>query len=142
MALVRGIARPLLGAMFVFGGLDALTEPAGKVERAKTVTGQLPLDQDPETLIRINGAVQLAAGAFLSLGLLPRVSAAVLIGSLVPTTAAGHRFWEEEDTGNRATQQVHFLKNLAMLGGLLFAVTAPRNPSRHRDTAPGRDSKH
>ena len=32
----------------------------------------------------------------LALGIWPRLAALGLIGSIVPTTAAGHRFWEEE----------------------------------------------
>ncbi len=41
---------------------------------------------------------------------------------LVPTTAAGHRFWEENDPDRRGHQRAHFLKNAAILGGLLVAT--------------------
>ena len=40
----------------------------------------------------------------------------------MPTTLAGHRFWEEEEEGNAAQQRIHFLKNLSMFGGLLIAA--------------------
>ena len=46
----------------------------------------------------------------------------VLAASLVPTTAAGHRFWEVEDTQDRTQQQLHFFKNVSMLGGLIIAA--------------------
>ena len=49
-------------------------------------------------------------------------SALALAGSLVPTTLAGHRFWEEEDDAARAQQTFQFLKNLAMFGGLLMII--------------------
>ncbi len=42
--------------------------------------------------------------------------------SLVPTTLAGHRFWDESDASSRAAQRIHFLKNVSMLGGLLIAA--------------------
>jgi uncharacterized membrane protein YphA (DoxX/SURF4 family) len=45
-----------------------------------------------------------------------------LATSLVPTTFGGHRFWEISDPAQRAQQQVHFLKNAAILGGLLIAA--------------------
>ncbi|MHB1582153.1 MAG: DoxX family protein, partial [Acidimicrobiales bacterium] len=123
MSLSRRLARPMLAAMFIYGGLDALRNPRPKVERAEKVTGQLPVDQDTETLVRANGAAQVAAGGMLALGWFPRLSAAVLAGSLVPTTLAGHAFWEEEeDEGSRAAQTTHFLKNLSMMGGLLLAA--------------------
>jgi hypothetical protein len=40
----------------------------------------------------------------------------------VPTTLAGHRFWEHEDPKERFGQLSHFLKNLGLLGGLLIAA--------------------
>src|SRR5205807_669938 len=39
-----------------------------------------------------------------------------------PTTLAAHRFWEEEDPELRSQQQVHFVKNLGLLGGLMLAA--------------------
>ena len=44
-----------------------------------------------------------------------------LAASLVPTTAAGHRFCEETDPSMKANQRTHFLKNVSMLGGLILA---------------------
>jgi putative oxidoreductase len=52
----------------------------------------------------------------------PRLCAVLLAGSLVPTTLAGHAFWTVEDPAARKSQRVQFLKNMAMIGGLLFAV--------------------
>lgn len=52
---------------------------------------------------------------------MPRLASTLLAATLVPTTLAGHRFWEEEDDGAKANQQVHFFKNVSMLGGLLLA---------------------
>jgi putative oxidoreductase len=40
----------------------------------------------------------------------------------VPTTLAGHRFWEEDDPARRHQQQIHFFKNLGLLGGLVLAA--------------------
>ena len=45
----------------------------------------------------------------------------VLAASLVPTTYAGHAFWQEHDPAKRAAADQHFLKNLGLLGGLLLA---------------------
>ena len=127
MTLVRRLARPCLATMFVTGGLDALRSPAGKVPAADQVAppiaAKLPyLPEDPEQLVRINGAVQVGAGLMLALGRFPRLSSALLAGSLVPTTLAGHRFWEEQDETKRAQQKIHFYKNLSMLGGLMLAA--------------------
>src|SRR5664280_2383393 len=127
MALSRRIARPLLASMFIAGGVDALRHPAGKAEAARSVTGPLServsaLPDDPELLVRVNGAVQVGAGMLLAVGRFRRLAAVALIASIIPTTYAGHRFWEEEDDATRAQQRVHFLKNLGLLGGLILAA--------------------
>jgi putative oxidoreductase len=87
-------------------------------------------------LVRANGAVQVAAGTLLALGKSPRLAALVLAGSLVPTTYAGHAFWNEVDDEDRARQQIQFLKNLAVLGGLL-TVAVSRGSSHKTRSGPG-----
>jgi putative oxidoreductase len=125
--ITRRIARPLLAAMFVSGGLDALQHPDSKVPRAEPVTDKIaetiPLPGDTATLVRVNGAVMVAGGVLLATGKLPRLASAALAASLIPTTFAGHRFWEIEDPQQRAQQRTHFLKNVSMLGGLIIAST-------------------
>src|ERR1700733_239529 len=127
MSISRRIARPLLASMFVSGGLDAIRNPESKVNRAEavtqTLTNQFPvLPKDTVTLIKWNGMAQVAAGALLAIGKFRRLAAVVLIGSIIPTTYAGHRFWEETDDVARAQQRVHFFKNLGLLGGLILAA--------------------
>ena len=58
----------------------------------------------------------------LAAGFLPRVGALAIAATLVPTTLAGHPFWKEEDPAKRKTQRVQFLKNMAMMGGVLLAT--------------------
>lgn len=88
------IARPLLASIFITSGLEAAQHPEGKVKAAEKVTGPLTervaaLSDDTVTLIRINGVVQVVAGTLLSLGILRRTAATLLIGSLILTTLAG-----------------------------------------------------
>ena len=126
MTISRRVARPLLASMFIAGGADAIQHPDSKAKKAEPVAlplaRSLPLPDDPVALVRINGAVQLAAGILLAVGRVPRLAAAVLAGSLVPTTLAGHRFWDEPDEEARARQRIQFLKNTSMLGGLILAA--------------------
>jgi putative oxidoreductase len=126
MDVLRALARPMMGAMFVYGGLDSVRAPEKKAPAADpvvdSVTDSLGLPGSAAEWVRVNGAVQIAAGLALSAGRFPRVAALALAASLVPTTLAGHRFWEETDASKRATQRIHFLKNLSMLGGLLLAA--------------------
>jgi putative oxidoreductase len=126
--LVRRIARPLLASTFVFGGIDTLRNPQSRVAGAQSVVTeqadkQLPVQvpRDVEQWVKIDAGVKVGAGVLFSLGRLPRLSALALAGSIVPTTLAGHRFWEAEGATKQA-QLIHFLKNLGLLGGLLLAA--------------------
>ena len=122
---LRPLARLLTGSTYVLLGLDALRAPGGRVDMAAPVLAavrrSVPLPDD-ETVVRANGAVMVAGGATLALGVLPRLSALALAGSMVPTTIAGHAYWTVDDPASRKLQRIHFHKNLAMIGGLLFAV--------------------
>lgn len=121
----------MLSAVFIAGGINQLRDPSVRAKRAEPVTDVLSRSiprapRDPELLVRINGATQVGVGALFALGKCPRLSALVLSGSLAASTAGGHRFWEEKDPAQRAEQQTHFLKNVGLFGGLLFAAVAGR----------------
>ncbi|MBA2389959.1 MAG: DoxX family protein [Geodermatophilaceae bacterium] len=126
--LVRRIARPLLASIFVSGGINALRSVEGHADMASPVAektanalpGNLPTD--PAQLVKIDAAVKVGAGTLLALNKFPRICAILLSGSLIPTTLAGHRFWEESDPNARMQQQAHFFKNLGLLGGLILAA--------------------
>ncbi|MBA2956658.1 DoxX family membrane protein [Nocardioides sp. MAH-18] len=130
MTVSRLIARPMLASIFVVGAAAALKNTAGPAVKADPVTSRLvplarkagiPLPEDPETLVKINAGVQIGAGLALATGRAPRISAAVLAASLVPTTLAGHRFWEFDDATQRTQQRLHFFKNVSLVGGLIIA---------------------
>jgi uncharacterized membrane protein YphA (DoxX/SURF4 family) len=123
----------MLAALFVAGGVNTLRDSETAARRAKPVADKLtdaarkvapdaPIPQDEVTLVRINAGAQIAAGLALATGRAPRLAATVLGASLLPTTAAGHRFWEESDPAARANQRNHFLKNVSVLGGLILAA--------------------
>ncbi len=127
MSLLRVLGRPMLASMFVAGGLDSVRNPQNVAGLAEPVVRPLtdriaPLPESTEDCVRLNGAVQVVGGLMLATGRLPRPAALALAVSLVPTTLAAHRFWEEEDPDRKTQQRIHFLKNLAMLGGLLIAA--------------------
>jgi uncharacterized membrane protein YphA (DoxX/SURF4 family) len=130
--LVRRIARPLLASSFVYGGIDTLRNPQSRMPGATPVVEavteqadkQLPVQvpRDVEQWVKIDAAVKVVAGTLFSLNRLPRISAVAMAASIVPTTLAGHRFWEHDDPKERFGQLSHFLKNLGLLGGLLLAA--------------------
>ncbi|MGC5259336.1 DoxX family membrane protein [Gordonia sp. DT218] len=130
--LIRRIARPMLATVFVASGIDALRNPQARADMSRdlvdksvqalpnSVTDNVPTE--PEILVRVNGAIQLGGGILLATGKFPRFAALGLAGSLVPTTLAGHAFWDETDPDVRARQRTQFYKNVSLLGGLLIAA--------------------
>ncbi|MFF9817466.1 DoxX family protein [Streptomyces sp. NPDC014006] len=127
MSVLRLVGRPLLASMFVSGGVNSLRSPEKVAPAAEPVVGPIRervplLPERTEHAVRLSGAVQVVGGLMLATGRMPRLAALALAGTLVPTTLAGHRFWEADDSGQRAQQRIHFLKNLSMLGGLLIAA--------------------
>jgi putative oxidoreductase len=130
--LVRRIARPLLASSFIYGGIDTLRNPQSRVPGATPIVEQITevadrqlpvqIPKDVEQWVKIDAAVKVGAGSLFALGKFPRLSALLLTGSIVPTTLAGHRFWEHDDPQERFGQLSHFLKNLGLLGGLLIAA--------------------
>jgi uncharacterized membrane protein YphA (DoxX/SURF4 family) len=129
--LVRRIARPLLAASFIYGGINTLRNPQAHVAGARPVVEKvaeqadktLPVrvPHDVEQWVKIDAGVKVGSGLLFALGKLPRLSALLLAGSIVPTTLAGHRFWEAQGDAKQG-HLIHFLKNLGLLGGLLLAA--------------------
>ena len=126
MGLLRASARMLMGATYVVLGYDALRTPGARTDMAADTLASIrrfaPVPADDELVVRGNGAVQAGAGAMLALGILPRLSALALTATMVPTTVAGHAFWRADDPVARKVQRVQFLKNMAMVGGLLAVL--------------------
>jgi putative oxidoreductase len=117
MSPIRRVAHPLLASVFLTGGLSSLRQPGPRVELVRSAGLS-----SPEKLVRANALADVAAGFALATNRLPRLSALVLAGSIIPTTVIGHPFWSEKDKVVRKQQQTHFFKNLSVLGGLLLAV--------------------
>lgn len=127
MSLIRTAARGMLASIFIYGGIDTLRNPAPRIAAAEDVVdelsdrvGQIP--DDAETVVMANAAVQIIAGLGLATNTFARPASLALAGSLVPTTAAAHRFWEVKEADGRKGQIQHFLKNVGLLGGLLITA--------------------
>ena len=132
MTISRRLARPLLASSFIVGGALAVSKPqlfaddvrplkkkvAAQVQEADT---DVPVPDDATQDVRIWGAVHIVGGLALATDRAPRLSAAVLAATMVPTIAGTHRFWEKSGS-ERARDGVHFAKDTSILGGLLIAA--------------------
>ncbi|MCG5433365.1 DoxX family protein [Mycobacterium sp. MYCO198283] len=128
--LIRRVARPLLSAVFIGQGIEALRSPTPAVEAARpTVEGlqKLPepvsskVPEDVETFAKIVAGVQIGGGVLLATGKLPRVASAALALTVIPGNLGSHMFWDESDPARKAELRRGFLTDLSLLGGLIIA---------------------
>nr|WP_308206182.1 DoxX family protein [Actinoallomurus spadix] len=145
MQPIRTLARPLMAAPFVVTGIETLRDPGSRAEKIAPVikpladrVSWLPT-KDPESLVRLQGALALGTGALLALGRFQRLSTLVLAGQLVPSLLAEHRFWAEDDPERRAAERSQFFKTAGLFGALLVAATAP---SKYRPMKAARAGAH
>ena len=70
-------------------------------------------------LLIVSTLFEFLGGLLILLGIREKLGAFLLILVLIPATILMHQFWFIEGP-QRELQVVHFLKNLAILGGLLI----------------------
>jgi putative oxidoreductase len=71
-------------------------------------------------LVPMSGVIALLGGLSILLGFWGRCGGWLIVLFLVPVTLTMHNFWAVTDAAAAATQQIAFMKNLAMLGGALL----------------------
>jgi putative oxidoreductase len=114
------LARCLLALIFLLNasGMIDQSKPASEMRDRGVPASIVPL------LMWSGRMLQLVAGLALLCSVRPRVAALALIAFLVPATLTAHPFWLDH-TATRQLQLINFMKNLAMIGGLLFVASAP-----------------
>jgi putative oxidoreductase len=112
------IGRILLAALFLVAGVRKLMG----VGASAAYFGKLGFPM-PEILVWVAIAVEIGGALLLILGWKARWAALLLALFTLIATFAAHRFWQV-DAAQYANQLNHFLKNLAVVGGLLFVAAA------------------
>ena len=108
------IARILLALMFVLAGFGKLTGLEGTA--GYIASKGLPL---PMVLAVATGVLELVAGVLLIVGWQARWAALALAAFTVLASLLFHNFWAMPKD-QQFMQQLMFMKNLAITGGLLF----------------------
>jgi len=108
------VGRVLLALMFVLAGFGKITDFAGTAGYMAS-TG-LPM---ANVLLVLTIAVEFGGGLALMAGWKARWAALALAGFTVLATVIFHNFWALPPEA-RMMQQLMFLKNVAVIGGLLM----------------------
>lgn len=114
---VPAIGRVLLAAIFVFSGIGKALAPGGTIGYIESAG--LPF----ATLGLVAAiAIELAGGVMLALGIRTRLVAALLAAFSVLTALVFHNAFGDQN------QLIHFMKNIALAGGLLQVVAFGAGP--------------
>jgi putative oxidoreductase len=116
-SVVLVAARALLSAVFLVAGVRKIMIWGPQV--AYFTKLGFPM---PEVMTVLAIAIELGAGLALLVGWRTRQAAWLLALFVLIATFMAHRFWEF-DAATQANQMNHFLKNLAIIGGLAFVAS-------------------
>lgn len=115
--IVSVVGRVLLSGIFL------LSAVGNKIPNYHEVVKVMDSVGIPSPQLMLAGAIAflIVGSASLTLGLWARIGAALLLVFLVLATYYFHAFWKLE--GQEAQmQQIQFLKNLALMGAMLFVI--------------------
>ena len=113
--------RLLLSAIFLISGFGKITAFSAM---AGMMASKLPA---PKLMLALAIVAEIGGGLSLLLGLLSRLGALGLFVYLIPTTLLFHNFWAA-DAAHHQEQLINFLKNLAIMGGLLMVIAHGAGP--------------
>jgi len=120
--LLPFFGRVFMSVIFIVSGFSKVVGYNAAVQYAKS-------HGMPVATGAISGAIfiELIGGGMILLGFRTRLAALIVCLFLVPTTFVFHNFWAY--SGAEAQDLMfHFLKNLAIAGGLLMVAGYPHQP--------------
>jgi putative oxidoreductase len=114
MKTVFLLGRLIFGGFFLYSGLHHFQEK--KVLAQYAAAKNVPL---PDIAVTASGAMLMLGGASILLGVKPKIGALAIAGFLAGVSPMIHDFWRTEDSQQRQNEMAHFMKNIAMLGGVM-----------------------
>jgi len=116
------LGRVLLSAIFILSGI-------GKIPHFNDVAGMMAQKGIPlaTVALAITLLIEIGGGLMVLTGFKARYAALVIALWLIPVTLVFHHFWGIPEAAKQE-QMVNFLKNVAIMGGLL--VLSYASPER------------
>lgn len=112
------LARWCIAAVFLYGGISKfIAYDFTREYMASKGFTNIPIFLFGAALVEILGALSII------FGFRARFGALILMLFLIPATYIFHDFWNASGV-DQTIQMIHFLKNLAIFGGLLYIFSA------------------
>ncbi len=108
------LGRLIYGGFFVYSGIHHFQERKSIAQYAGAKG--VPM---PELAVDATGAMLIAGGASVALGVKPKLGTLALMTFLAGVSPVMHDFWSADEPSQKQEQMIHFMKNMAMLGGAL-----------------------
>jgi putative oxidoreductase len=125
------LGRLLIAALFIPAGLTKI--PGFEKTAAYMAAKGLPL---VSLLLVLTIVIEAGCGLLILIGWRAREAALLLFLFLIPVTLIFHGFWGIEDLAARAQEQRIFMKNLAIMGGVLMIAGLGSGPLSLQATKP------
>ena len=115
MEILMFIGRILFAAIFLLSGINHFA-------KAEAMTGYAQFKGVPQPKLAnlVSGALLVASGLSIILGIVADLGALVATVLLVVMAVMMHDFWKQSDPQAQQTEMIGFLKNISMAGGGLF----------------------
>ena len=109
------VGRILLALVFVYSGLGHITHTKAMVGYAQSKSAPAP-----NITVPLTGVMIIVGGLLVLLGWHRFIGAGLLVIFLLLAAFIMHAFWKVTDPMARASERVHFLKDLALAGAALL----------------------
>jgi len=133
MNALWALGRAMLGVLFVIAGVNKILGFSGSLAYMQS-KGFPSMDVAGYPLVLLllyaTIAVEILGGLSLITGLGARVGGLLLAAFTLAAAIIFHNFWAVDAT-QYANQMNHFLKNIAIAGGLLLIVAQPSRDDRY-----------
>lgn len=120
MEIIFLIGRILLGGVFVMFGMNHFTKIQQMTEYA--ASKKVP---SPQLATLVAGGMLIFGGASVALGIYTTTGLWLLVLFLLPTSFIMHPFWKETDPQSKQIEMINFMKNMALAGAALMALSFP-----------------
>jgi putative oxidoreductase len=122
---VLTFSRVLVSIIFLLNGLGIISQAGAAKE---LIEHGAPASLVPFLMLGAR-TIEVVAGLSLAFGIYPRLASVAILVFLFPATLTAHAFWQAVGTASFTPQLLNFLKNTAMMGGLLFIAATQSQPT-------------